>query len=152
QYGWRAAMLAAASVATIAALAWWLWAPEPPSEAPSPTAQLAATAADPTLHHRSFWLLCLSYFLQSYLGYIFIFWFLSYLVDVRGVALLRAAWVSTLPWLATLLAIPLGGLLSDLAVERWGATRGRRSLPVAAFVLASIALVIGARTRSAPLA
>jgi ACS family glucarate transporter-like MFS transporter len=161
-YGWRAGMLLAAAVAAVATAAWWFWAPEPNNADARDAAERRRLAGERagattplthvTLNTRSFWLLCASYFLQAYLGYIFIFWFLTYLVDVRGFALLNAAWVSTLPWLATLVAIPLGGIGSDAAVQRWGATRGRRSLPLIAFLLAAMALVVGARTANAKLA
>jgi ACS family glucarate transporter-like MFS transporter len=86
--------------------------------------------------------------LQGYLGYIFIFWFYLYLVQVRHIEVLKAASFTALPWIATIFAIPLGGLFSDLAVARWGATWGRRSLPVAALCISAIFLVVGARTPS----
>ena len=48
--------------------------------------------------------------------------------------------------MATVFAIPLGGVLSDLAVVRWGATWGRRSVPMVALCASAVFLVIGART------
>jgi ACS family glucarate transporter-like MFS transporter len=90
--------------------------------------------------------LCGSYFLQAYLGYIFVFWFFLYLVRVRHFELLNAAAFTVLPWAATIFAIPAGGVLSDSAVVRWGATWGRRSVPVVALVAAAAFLALGART------
>ncbi len=87
-----------------------------------------------------------SYLLQGYLGYIFIFWFYLYLVQVRHFEVLSAASFTALPWIATMFAIPLGGVFSDWAVIRWGSTWGRRSVPLAALSAAAIFLVIGART------
>ncbi|MGC2447080.1 MAG: MFS transporter, partial [Candidatus Sulfotelmatobacter sp.] len=84
--------------------------------------------------------------------YIFIFWFYLYLVQVRHLEVLKAASFTALPWIATTFAIPLGGVFSDLAVTRWGATWGRRSLPLAALCISGIFLVIGARTPNANLA
>jgi ACS family glucarate transporter-like MFS transporter len=98
------------------------------------------------LRSPSFWFLSASYLLQGYLGYIFIFWFYLYLVQVRHFEVLRAASFTALPWIATMFAIPLGGVFSDWAVIRWGATWGRRSVPLAALCAAAIFLVIGART------
>jgi hypothetical protein len=46
---------------------------------------------------RSFVLLTLSYSLQGYVGYIFVFWFYPYLVDVRHFNLLRGALFGSLP-------------------------------------------------------
>jgi ACS family glucarate transporter-like MFS transporter len=58
--------------------------------------------------------------LQGYLGYIFIFWFYLYLVQVRHFDVLKAAGFTVLPWVATFFAIPIGGALSDVAVSHWG--------------------------------
>ena len=101
---------------------------------------------------RSFWFLVASYLLQGYVGYVFVFWFYLYLVQVRHFNLLRAAWLTTLPWACSLIAIPVGGILSDWAVNHWGATWGRRAVPLPALLVASGLLVIGARTDSPRLA
>jgi ACS family glucarate transporter-like MFS transporter len=104
------------------------------------------------LRRRSFWFLTASYTLQGYVGYVFVFWFFLYLVQVRKFELLQAAWLTTLPWILSLIVIPLGGVASDWAVKRWGSTWGRRSVPVPAMALAAGSLLLGAHTRSAILA
>ncbi len=147
--GWRAALAATAAIMLAAAFAWRRWAPPPWPRPPAPLPD----AAPPAIHPRrppwrSFAFLCASYFLQSYLGYIFVFWFYLYLVEVRKLPLMHAAWLTTLPWLSTLAAIPLGGLLSDAAVRRWGTAWGRRLLPMAALAAASACLWLGARAAS----
>ena len=122
---------------------------ESPSES---AADLSAVPSSPRalspqpLRSPSFWFLSASYLLQGYLGYIFIFWFYLYLVQVRHFEVLRAATFTALPWIATMVAIPIGGVLSDWAVIRWGATWGRRSVPLLALCAAAFFLVIGART------
>lgn len=155
-YGWRVALCVAAGLSAIVWLLWFLFAPREHHES-----KLATSVADSGHHsphvHRplrssSFWFLFSSYLLQGYLGYIFIFWFYLYLVQVRHLEVLKAASFTALPWIATTVAIPLGGVFSDLAVLRIGATWGRRSLPLAALCISAIFLVIGARTPSANLA
>ncbi|MGA2856989.1 MAG: MFS transporter [Candidatus Sulfotelmatobacter sp.] len=164
-YGWRAALLVAALLSAAAGLLWWWLAPDrsavdssvaatvPYSGARYSGAQ-ASGAQDPAktspqpLRSRSFWLLFASYLLQGYLGYIFVFWFYLYLVQVRHFEVLKAAGLTALPWLATIFAIPLGGVLSDAAVARWGASWGRRSVPLTSLSVAAVFLVIGARTSS----
>ncbi len=158
-YGWRIALLVAASLGALAGVLWWILGPEEHHGA-----KAASKPADdyipgnPTSHSsrplrsRSFWFLFASYLLQGYLGYIFIFWFYLYLVQVRHLEVLKAASFTALPWIATIFAIPLGGVFSDLAVVRWGATWGRRSLPLAALCISAIFLVVGARTPNAILA
>ena len=166
-YGWRAALLVAALLSAAAGWLWWCLAPDRSPEVAPPLSRslrqggddaLTATGVSVTseppktspqpLRSRSFWLLFASYLLQGYLGYIFVFWFYLYLVQVRHFDLLKAAGLTALPWLATIFAIPLGGVLSDAAMARWGATWGRRSVPLTALSVAAVFLVIGARTSS----
>lgn len=144
-YGWRGGMLTTAGITAMAAVAWWWLAPHviPCSVARTPDAAPHDVSPWRTF---SFWFLFASYFLQGYVGYIFVFWFYSYLVQVRHFELLRAAGITALPWIATLVAIPVGGALSDAAVARWGVAQGRRIVPMIALVMGAVALVIGART------
>jgi len=99
----------------------------------------------------AFRIVCASYFLQGYVGYIFIFWSFLYLREVRHFSLPGAALFTALPMIATIFAIPLGGVLSDAAVQRFGPTWGRRSLPLAALTLAGGFLMLSAFTPNATL-
>lgn len=156
-YGWRTALAVAAFLSAAAGLLWWRFAPRQLQlhRSSNDVAAIAApidtgsssTSARP-LHSRSFWFLSASYLLQGYLGYIFVFWFYLYLVQVRHFAVLQAGIFTALPWLATMFAIPLGGVCSDAAVIRWSASWGRRIVPLVALCAAAICLVIGARTPS----
>ena len=159
RYGWRMALLVAAALSAVVGLLWMKFAPDEHHKVDKTNSDLDSRAADSParrvsrpLRSSSFWFLVASYLLQGYLGYIFIFWFYLYLVQVRHIEVLKAASFTALPWLATIVAIPLGGAFSDLAVVHWGATWGRRSLPIFALCVSAIFLVIGARTPSATLA
>jgi ACS family glucarate transporter-like MFS transporter len=159
RYGWRIALLVAASLGAFAGLLWWAFAPKEHHAANSSSQNLSPQVSNASsesphrpLRSRSFWFLFASYLLQGYLGYIFVFWFYLYLVQVRHLEVLKAASFTALPWIATIFAIPLGGVFSDLAVVRWGATWGRRSLPLAALCISAIFLIVGARTPNAMLA
>ncbi len=155
RYGWRIALLAAASLSAVVGLLWWVFAPHEhhARENNKEAANLARHGSEARpLRSSSFWFLFSSYLLQGYLGYIFIFWFYLYLVQVRHIEMLKAASFTALPWIATTVAIPLGGIFSDWAVVRWGATWGRRSLPLIALASSAILLVVGARTPSAAIA
>ena len=159
-YGWRLALLVASSISAVAGLLWWRFAPhEHHAHEKTSTASVTTISEErPSpknlrpLSTPSFWFLFCSYLLQGYLGYIFIFWFYLYLVQVRHFEVLKAASFTALPWIATVFAIPLGGVLSDAAVIRWGATWGRRSVPFIALCAAAVFLVIGARTPSSMMA
>jgi len=153
-WGWRAALLVVAVLAILVAMLWWRRGPlAQAASANRPTLHDGAAAASKSpLRLRSFWFLTASYTLQGYVGYVFVFWFFLYLVQVRHFAFLRAAWLTTLPWISSLVVIPFGGVVSDWAVKRWGSAWGRRSLPLPALVLAAGSLAFGARAGSAWLA
>jgi ACS family glucarate transporter-like MFS transporter len=145
----------AASLSAAAGLLWWRFAPRQLHSPGSSNGHATATTSAVTgssnafaqpLRSRSFWFLFASYLLQGYLGYIFIFWFYLYLVQVRHFEVLKAASFTALPWIATIFAIPLGGVCSDAAVIRWGASWGRRIVPLVSLCAAAFFLVIGART------
>lgn len=142
--GWRMALVASGAMAAIAAVAWAF------SGASTRRSSRGAVTSDRRrLKQSSYWFLFASYFLQGYVGYIFVFWFYLYLVQVRHFAVLQASVLTAMPWLFTLVAIPAGGAISDAMVKRWGATWGRRALPAIALVLGALFLVAGARTGSA---
>ena len=101
----------------------------------------------------SFYLLTISYTLQGYVGYIFVSWFYLYLVQERHFGLLSGAWMSSLPWILSIVSIPLGGLISDrLAAGKSGPVWGRRIVPLTGMALSGILISIGAHTGSAVMA
>jgi hypothetical protein len=104
------------------------------------------------LRSRSFVLLTLSYSLQGYVGYIFVFWFYLYLVQERHFDLLKGAVLSSLPWLLSIVSIPLGGWISDRIAARHGLVVGRRAVPLVGLALAGVFLSLGARTTNGYLA
>jgi ACS family glucarate transporter-like MFS transporter len=154
-WGWRAAMLASAAPALGLAIA-WLLVKDP---APKPTDAEALGAAlrhggashgrvvADLLRQPGFALLTFSYTLQGYVGYIFIFWFYLYLVQVRHFSLVEGAFISSLPWVLSAISIPLGGVISDrLVLGRLGPVWGRRLLPIVGMGGAGIFISIGAHT------
>jgi len=145
--GWRAAMGLAALLAATAGIAWRCWCPDTAVTSARPYERTTVRDAQP-FPRRNFCFLTASYALQGYVGYVFVFWFFLYLVQVRRFQLLHAAWLTTLPWLLSLVVIPLGGVASDWAVRQWGQIWGRRSLPMLALLFAAAALWSGAHTAS----
>jgi ACS family glucarate transporter-like MFS transporter len=88
--------------------------------------------------------------LQGYVGYIFVFWFYLYLVQVRHLDLMRSAFLSSLPWILTIVTIPLGGWLSDRIVTgKLGLSKGRRVVPMIGLGFAGIFLAFGAHVSNA---
>jgi ACS family glucarate transporter-like MFS transporter len=159
QWGWRPALLVSAVPAMAIALLWRL-VPEPVPAAPTapgplPFGPRRDTPAAPasSLRSASFALLTLSYSLQGYVGYIFVSWFYLYLVQERHFGLLTGAWMSSLPWVLSIVSIPLGGFIADeLAAGRLGATWGRRAVAMTGMAGSGILISIGAHTESAVIA
>jgi len=144
RWGWRVALLISALPALTAGLLWLLAnnTRDPVIEKSSPD----PVAAESTqFAWRSFILLTISYTLEGYVGYVFIFWFYLYLVDVRHFDLLRSALWASLPWILSIVSIPAGGALSDRLVKgRLGMTWGRRLVPLVGFTGSGILLSAGA--------
>ncbi|MBI3678831.1 MAG: MFS transporter [Acidobacteria bacterium] len=139
--GWRAALVVTAIPAVLAGLT-WMAVRTPPETAPA-VAEARGNGAPRT---RAFALLTLSYTLQGYVGYIFVFWFYLYLVEVRHFDLLRGALMGSLPWLLSIVSIPLGGW----AFDRLGARR--KAVPVAGLVGSGVLIAAGAHAANAWLA
>ena len=152
RWGWRVALLTSAFPALLVGGAWWRL-----REAPLPNLSLLfrETTDQPqgSLRSSSFILLTLSYTLQGYVGYIFVFWFYLYLVQVRHFDLLRSAALSSLPWILSIVSIPMGGMISDrLVAGPMGLRWGRRVIPLFGLTFAGVFLAVGARTGNAYLA
>jgi ACS family glucarate transporter-like MFS transporter len=159
RFGWRAALAVSGLPALGVAIAWLALRRMPPELAAVATAgghaeehgpAVPETAAERGhLATRSFALLTASYTLQGYVGYIFVFWFYLYLVDVRHFSLLKGALLSSLPWLLSIVSIPLGGTVSDVLVRRLGPAWGRRVVPMVGLIGGSVFIAVGARTNDA---
>jgi MFS transporter, ACS family, glucarate transporter len=157
KFGWRPALIASAIPALIIAFI-WLKVKEPPNVDYPATAKNSDRLSDSyggkgKVNSLSFYLLTISYTLQGYVGYIFVTWFYLYLVQERHFGLLSGAWMSSLPWILSIISIPLGGLISDrLAAGKSGPVWGRRIIPLTGMALSGILISVGAHTGSAVMA
>jgi ACS family glucarate transporter-like MFS transporter len=157
RFGWRPALIASAIPALIIAMI-WLKVKEPQhfNQGVSTADNAKSNYSSNTrgkINSLSFWLLTISYTLQGYVGYIFVSWFYLYLVQERNFGLLSGAWMSSLPWILSILSIPLGGWISDrLAAGKSGQVWGRRIVPLTGMALSGILISVGAHTGSAIMA
>jgi ACS family glucarate transporter-like MFS transporter len=149
RWGWRVALHVSALPALAVGLVWMSLRR---ASRPSPRRAEARNGAGSgnVFWSRTFVLLTLSYSLEGYVGYIFIFWFYLYLVDVRHFDLLRAGNLSSLPGFLCLISIPLGGFISDrLVAGPMGPRWGRRTIPMIGLSFSALFLVLGAGTNNA---
>jgi Sugar phosphate permease len=89
------------------------------------------------------WLVA-SYACLGYVAYIYMSWFYLYLVNVRGIDLLRGGWLASAPFLAILVFCPLGGWITDRLVPTAGLTRARMTVGLIGMVLAGGMIALGA--------
>ena len=151
QFGWRPALIASAIPALVIGFI-WLRIKEPPhfTSAKNTTRLSDISVSNGKVNSLSFYLLTLSYTLQGYVGYIFVSWFYLYLVQERHFGLISGAWMSSLPWVLSIVSIPLGGLISDrLTAGKAGPVWGRRIVPLSGMALSGILISIGAHTGNA---
>jgi ACS family glucarate transporter-like MFS transporter len=128
----------------------WALVPDDSPRLPAPLAPTSSADKHGRLRSRSFVFLVVSYTLEGYVGYIFIFWFYLYLVEERHFDLLKAGQLSSLPWILSIISIPLGGIISDrLVLGRLGLAWGRRAVPIFGLALAGVFVALGARTQNA---
>jgi MFS family permease len=71
------------------------------------------------------------------------------LIKVRHFSLLDGAFFTSLPWILSMISIPLGGWISDsLSAGRLGPQWGRRIVPITGMSGAGILLAMGAGTEN----
>jgi ACS family glucarate transporter-like MFS transporter len=90
-------------------------------------------------------LLSLSYYTFCYAVYIFFSWFFIYLNRARGLDLRSSSFYSMLPFLAMMVAAPLGGWLADRVSKTYGKRLARCGLGLAG--MAGCALFIATATQ-----
>jgi sugar phosphate permease len=106
----------------------------------------------PLLRDRNMLLISASYFLDSYVLAMFVFWFYLYLIDERGFSILESGAFSSLPWITALILVPAAGRVCDLLSARHGRRRGRRVVAMTALSISSVLLLWGARAEQPMLA
>jgi ACS family glucarate transporter-like MFS transporter len=152
-YHWQTVFYLSALIGLAVALLWVLCSRE------LPAAGDAASLQSPVkIPWRQFarssslrWLV-LSYACLGYVAYIYMSWFYLYLVNVRGIDLLRGGWLAAGPFLAILVFCPIGGWATDWMVPRLGLKRARLSIGLIGMVLAGTLVAVGASVQSQTLA
>lgn len=162
RWGWRSSFLVSGILAVIVAVTWFLFSTNRPEEhARVNAAELeiltadrrSDRVADPSaktpwrniLSNRSVWGLLISYFFHGYTPFIYFTWFFIYLTRVRGLTIAKGGLWATTPFIAMTILSPVGGWLSDRAVQRYGVKRGRQSTVWIGMTTSALLLWIGSR-------
>lgn len=83
----------------------------------------------------------LGQFCINTLTYFFLTWFPVYLVKERGLSILHAGFVATLPALCGFIGGVLGGVISDYILQRTGSLTAARKIPIVGGMLLSMAII-----------
>jgi MFS transporter, ACS family, glucarate transporter len=75
------------------------------------------------------------------LTYFFLTWFPVYLVKERGLSILQAGFVATLPALCGFIGGVLGGVISDYILQKTGSLTAARKIPIVGGMLLSMAII-----------
>lgn len=162
--GWRATFYLTSLFPLGIALLWWSYSRDEPgnhkSVSPAELAVIRAgrdggsTEGSPhswwrLMKDRNLAFLSASYFLDSYVLFLFVFWLFKYLVDVRKFSVVGGGWASSLPYLVAAIALPSLGHLSDRLSVRLGRLQGRRLVAMASLASSGALLLVGARAAEA---
>ncbi|HEY1800911.1 MAG TPA: MFS transporter [Terriglobales bacterium] len=149
-WGWRYALLISALPALATGFLWTALRGRRVQNNRPAQKSAFSLAGIRTLWSRNFVLLTLSYTIEGYVSYIFIFWFYLYLVDVRHFNLTDSGSLSSLPGIFSILSIPLGGVVSDkLSSGKMGLRWGRGIIGIMGLFFAGLFLILGAGTNNA---
>jgi MFS family permease len=117
-----------------------LIAPAPEVAKPAAAGDFARMLSNPNLL-----LLTANYAAVGYYEYTLFYWMKYYFSDVLRYEEHTSRYFTTIVTLAMVFAMPLGGILSDLLVRRWGYRWGRAAVPI--FGMLASAVLLFAATR-----
>jgi ACS family glucarate transporter-like MFS transporter len=147
RYGWRASFYLTSVAAFAISLLWLTFTRTPPAAQEATAAPMSSRQAGSALNLNVI-LLSLSYMSEGYLLFMFVSWLYIYLVEVRGFSLAHGGLVASLPWIAAIIATPLGGILSDRLSIRFGRVQSARILIMTGYVLSGMLLLAAAQAHS----
>jgi ACS family glucarate transporter-like MFS transporter len=166
--GWRTSFYLTAVPPILMALLWARYGDDGPRQHPTITpaerdfiisgqtedSTTPATAASwlAILSSPSLLLLSISYFCIGYVLYVFVFWFFTYLTDVRKFSIVGSGFFTSLPFVVAFVLSPVGGAVCDRLTSRLGRRQGRRLTAIAGILAAAACLGIGVRTEDAYIA
>jgi ACS family glucarate transporter-like MFS transporter len=154
RFGWPAAFYAGAVATAAVFTAWLLRVRNNPArisqELSEPIAKSSSWSA--LLRNRQILLLALSYFAVGYVYDLFDYWTYYYFREVRQFGESRGAVFTSAAQLTAMVAMPLGGWLSDAFASRWLPSMGRRTVPLGSLTLSALCLLVGSAATEAAVA
>ncbi|WP_078412511.1 MFS transporter [Priestia abyssalis] len=101
--------------------------------------------------YRQFWGIYIGQFAISSTLYFFLTWFPTYLVQEKGITLLKAGFVGSIPYIAAGIGVLVGGYWSDKMVQRGVSVGVARKTPIIIGLLVACSIVLANYTSSTSL-
>ena len=163
-FGWRHSFLLSALITFVVVLWWWRTGTDEPSENSRVSVAeqrfIASEREEPRFEKvdrywlkrlarsREAYMLCTSCFFMGISGFIFLTWFYTYLVQVRGISNLYSAVLTSLTYLAGAVGALFGGILCDTSVKSWGSPWGRRVVPLVSMIASGLLCIVAPLIRN----
>lgn len=136
-FGWRPSFVMAGLASMALGLLWVVSVPDRPAETRvAQRPEWGVLLNNPNMR----WLIA-GFAALDYYEYIFFYWLYYYLGDVRKLSVDDTAFYTTLPFLAWVVMMPLGGWLADYLVARYGVKRGLRWVAIGSMLVSVLGLV-----------
>jgi ACS family glucarate transporter-like MFS transporter len=137
RFGWRPSFVIAGAAAMLLGLLWLATVPDRAIETRvAQRAQWGTLLINPNMR----WLIG-GFAALDYYEYIFFYWLYYYLGEVRKLPADETAFYTTLPFLAWVVMMPLGGWLADHLAARFGIKSGFRWVAVGSLLISVLGLV-----------
>jgi MFS family permease len=136
RFGWRLSFVMAGVAAVLLGVVWLATVPDRAAETrATQRPQWAVLLNNPSMR----WLI-IGFAALDYYEYIFFYWLYYYLGEVRKLSADDTAVYTTLPFLAWVVMMPLGGWLADRLVARHGVKQGLRWVAITALLISVLGL------------
>jgi MFS transporter, ACS family, D-galactonate transporter len=166
-YGWREVFLVSGSLGLIWAIVWFMYYREPSESRIANDAELSyireggalttTTSRGEAFHwdhfrklltFRQVWGVCIGKLCANVTLYFFLTWFPTYLVQERGMSMLKAGGASVAPYLAAGLGVMFGGWWGDWMIRRGISVNFARKAPMVVGLLLTGSIVAANFTAS----
>lgn len=135
-YNWRIAFYIIGICTVVWVVMWWFTFRENKEAVSAAAAQKIPWKQLAT--NRSILCIFISKFFQDYLYILFVSWLPTYLVQDRGFTMLKMGWYASIPWILTMCALPLVGILSDYLIKRGvSITNSRKGIIIGGHLISS---------------
>jgi MFS family permease len=147
RYGWRNSFLLAGLATAVLGIGWFVYARDYPRGVEPPKAAVRDAPAPwrALLTDKNIVLLTLGFAALDYFEYIFFYWIFYYLGEIRHLGAAESARYTTLLFLAWVIMMPMGGLLCDRLMSRFGHKHGLRLMACTTLLLSAILLFAGVK-------